>query len=103
ELGGRMDQEHIETKLEAIRHLLSHLHGEITQLEQCYSDVLLVLRRLEGTLQIDELTGLERRGSFFTKWKQLLKECREVNENCGILMIDIDHFKQINDTHGHQT
>ncbi|MGE0614949.1 MAG: GGDEF domain-containing protein [Bacteriovoracia bacterium] len=98
-----MDQEYLETRLEGIRHLLSHLHGEITALESSYHQILLVLRKLEGAQGVDELTGLLRRGSFFAKWNEVLKECESVNQNCGVLMIDIDHFKQVNDTHGHQT
>jgi diguanylate cyclase (GGDEF)-like protein len=50
---------------------------------------------------VDELTGLLRRRAFFSKWEELLTECSKLNETCGVLMIDIDHFKKINDSHGH--
>jgi diguanylate cyclase (GGDEF)-like protein len=98
-----MDRENLETSLAGIRHLLSHLHGEVTALEESYSQVLLVLRRLEGVANVDDLTGLMRRKAFFDKWQGLLKECEKVQQNAGILLIDIDHFKQVNDTHGHPT
>ncbi len=97
------NQERLEASLEGIRHLLSHLHGEITTLEDSYSQVLLVLRKLEGVANVDDLSGLLRRKPFFAKWEALLKECEKLNENCGMLLIDIDHFKKINDTHGHPT
>src|SRR3989338_4385039 len=91
----------LAASLEGIRHLLSHLHGEVTALETSYSQVVSVLRKFEGLCDIDELTGLRRRQAFFQKWETLLSECRKLNENCGVLLIDIDFFKQINDTHGH--
>jgi diguanylate cyclase (GGDEF)-like protein len=96
-------QEKLEASLEGIRHLLSHLHGEVTALEASYSQVLHVLRRFEDKCDTDDLTGLLRRGSFFQKWEALLAECERLNQNCGVLMIDIDHFKKVNDTHGHPT
>jgi diguanylate cyclase len=92
-----------EASLEAIRHLLSHLHGEVTDLEASYTGVLEVLRKFEGTCDLDDLTGLMRRRAFFRKWDALLEECQRLNESCGMLMIDIDHFKRVNDTHGHPT
>jgi len=98
-----MDRDRLETSLEGIRHLLSHLHGEVTTLEDSYNQVLLVLRKLEGAANIDDLTGLLRRRSFFQKWNALLEECQKLNEVCGVLVIDIDFFKKINDTHGHPT
>jgi diguanylate cyclase (GGDEF)-like protein len=98
-----MDQEHMETHLEEIRHLLSQLHGEVTDLEESYSQVLQVLRKIEGAANIDDLTGLLRRRSFFQKWEALLDGCQRMNEASGVLMIDIDHFKRVNDTHGHAT
>jgi diguanylate cyclase (GGDEF)-like protein len=97
------NQKNLEADLREIRHLLSHLHGEITGLEESYSQVLLVLRKFEQVCEIDDLTGLMRRGAFFQKWQSLLDVCSRLNENCGVLMVDIDHFKQVNDTHGHPT
>lgn len=96
-----MDRERLEASLEGINHLLSHLHGEVTDLEESYSQVLLVLRKLEGACEIDDLTKLMRRKSFFHKWNALLNECEKINEACGVMMIDIDHFKKVNDEHGH--
>ena len=99
-----MDREHtLENSLEEIRHLLSHLHGEVTALETSYQAVLSVLQKFEGVANTDDLTGLLRRGAFFKIWEGLLKECEKLNNNCGVLMIDIDHFKKVNDTHGHAT
>ena len=96
-----MERERLESSLEGIRQLLSCLHGEVTHLEENYSQVLLVLRKLEGVCEIDDLTGLMRRKSFFQKWTSLLEACEKLNENAGVLLIDIDKFKKINDTHGH--
>jgi diguanylate cyclase (GGDEF)-like protein len=96
-------KEQMTAELEGIRHLLSHLHGEVTALEDSYRQVLSVLRRFQDSCEIDELTGLKRRSAFFQKWNTLLEECQRVNESSGVLMIDIDHFKRINDTHGHPT
>ncbi len=97
------NQEKLQDSLEGIRQLLSHLHGEVSALESTYSELLLVLRNFEGAANYDDLTGLLRRRTFFQKWEAILRECQRVNEDCGVLMIDIDHFKAINDTHGHAT
>lgn len=98
-----MNQEQLEVSLREIRQILSQLHGEITDLEASYSQVLLVLQRFEGDADIDELSGLMRRRAFFRKWDALLKQCEKLGESCGVVMFDIDHFKRINDTHGHPT
>lgn len=100
-----MDREQptMETRLEEIRYLLSHLHGEVTALESSYTQVLSVLRKFEKAADTDDLTGLLRRRSFFQTWEVLLGECQRLNQACGVLMIDIDHFKRVNDTHGHAT
>jgi diguanylate cyclase (GGDEF)-like protein len=100
-----MDREHdkLEASLAEIRHLLSHLHGEVTALEASYTQVLSVLHKFEDVANTDDLTGLLRRRAFFKTWEALLSECQRLNESCGVLMIDIDHFKKVNDTHGHAT
>lgn len=92
-----------QASLEGIRQLLSHLHGEVTALEETYTQVLGVLQKLEGAANHDDLTGLLRRRPFFKLWEALLGECQKLGESCGLLMVDIDFFKKINDTHGHPT
>ncbi|MBL0318049.1 MAG: GGDEF domain-containing protein [Alphaproteobacteria bacterium] len=47
----------------------------------------------------DALTGLGNRRLFFEKLSESL--ISQQNDSCSIMVIDIDHFKQINDTYGH--
>ncbi|WP_449104194.1 diguanylate cyclase [Pseudomonas veronii] len=58
-------------------------------------------RALSALSRTDSLTGLLNHGS----WKDLLHlkfhKCRQQQSHATIALIDIDHFKQINDTHGH--
>ncbi len=96
-----MDRKHLETSLFEIRQLLSNLHGEVTELEASYSRVLSVIQNLEGVCNVDELTGLLRRKAFFAKWRKILDSCEKETKTCGMLIVDIDHFKKINDTRGH--
>jgi diguanylate cyclase len=58
-------------------------------------------RTLSALSRTDSLTGLFNHGA----WKDLLQlkfqECRQHEQPAAIALIDIDHFKSINDTYGH--
>jgi diguanylate cyclase (GGDEF)-like protein len=56
------------------------------------------LKRLAVT---DSLTGLDNHGQFFILLAQELERGRRFNRPVSLLMIDVDHFKQLNDAHGH--
>lgn len=58
------------------------------------------LRRLAET---DELTGLSNRRSFFHRAEDQLTTSRELGKPIALLVIDADHFKQLDDTYGHAT
>lgn len=50
----------------------------------------------------DPLTGAMNRRSFIERVKQELNEALRHKTSCGVIMMDIDHFKIFNDTYGHQ-
>lgn len=58
------------------------------------------LRKLATT---DPLTELYNRRHFFELSSKELARCHRFNKPMGILMIDIDHFKLVNDNWGHVT
>jgi len=52
--------------------------------------------------QTDELTGLKNRRAFFHQAEQAYQHCKRNRVPLSVLMLDIDHFKHINDSYGHQ-
>lgn len=59
------------------------------------------LLRTIHALQHDEMTGLYQRAPFVAKTKEMLDYARDNDTRVGYLLIDLDHFKNINDTYGH--
>jgi diguanylate cyclase (GGDEF)-like protein len=59
-------------------------------------------RQLEEMASTDKLTGLLNRHAFTILIDKLLAEYRRVPRPISMLVIDIDHFKHINDEYGHQ-
>lgn len=58
-------------------------------------------RELERLAQTDALTGLANRRHFMELAEQELSRTLRYGGQLSVLMADIDHFKNINDTHGH--
>ena len=52
--------------------------------------------------ETDQLTGLPNRWSFEKRLEDALLRSREAMEPLSIAFVDVDHFKAINDTHGHE-
>ncbi|MGK0443767.1 MAG: diguanylate cyclase (GGDEF)-like protein [Bermanella sp.] len=56
---------------------------------------------LEKWATTDPLTGLMNRRHFFELAERELELTRRANRHLSFIMLDIDHFKQVNDQHGH--
>jgi diguanylate cyclase (GGDEF)-like protein len=50
----------------------------------------------------DGLTGLWTKRHFMTQARDLIEASRRYGEPLSLIMVDVDHFKKVNDTHGHQ-
>lgn len=58
--------------------------------------------QLEKLSQTDRLTGLLNRGAWETLLVNEFERFRRYRHHCALVMFDIDHFKRVNDTWGHQ-
>ena len=56
---------------------------------------------LERIATLDPLTALYNRRHFFELTQQELERSRRYNRPLSVIMLDIDHFKQVNDQFGH--
>lgn len=49
----------------------------------------------------DGLTGLPNRARFKESFEQAMEKAKETNDKIAVIAVDLDHFKEINDSHGH--
>lgn len=59
-------------------------------------------QRLEEMATTDKLTGAANRHVFEMIFKHLINAARRRGEPVSLVSIDVDAFKEVNDTHGHQ-
>ena len=57
--------------------------------------------RLQELVNIDQLTGLSNRHHLMSEAPRLLAQANEDGQAVSVLVLDLDHFKTINDNHGH--
>ena len=60
-------------------------------------------RRIRRLLSHDDLTGLLSSRSFFSELRREAELAKQENRVFCVLMMDVDHFKAVNDTYGHLT
>ncbi|MGE4554115.1 MAG: PAS domain S-box protein, partial [Desulfovibrionaceae bacterium] len=58
-------------------------------------------QRLEELATTDELTGVHNRRNFLELARRELERSRRYGRPLSLLMLDVDHFKKVNDTWGH--
>ncbi|SFX07114.1 GGDEF domain-containing protein [Marinospirillum alkaliphilum] len=59
-------------------------------------------QQLEKLSRTDRLTGLNNRGFWEECLQQEYRRCKRSGGHASLIIFDIDHFKAVNDTHGHQ-
>jgi diguanylate cyclase (GGDEF)-like protein len=59
--------------------------------------------KLSYAAKHDLLTGLANRGHYQTLLSETLESAKSDGNRCAVMLIDLDRFKAVNDTHGHET
>ena len=75
----------------------------IVKQKQADEKILDLNRQLKDMAMTDELTQIPNRRSFFMKGNEEILRTRRYHEPLSVIMLDIDKFKNINDTYGHDT
>ena len=89
--------------LEVLRDLAALIDNEIRMevLSQAQLDLIRERDAMYRKSMLDSLTHLWNRQAILDVLERELARSRRTGEPVGVLMADVDHFKGINDTHGH--
>jgi diguanylate cyclase len=109
----KIDNLHVSGEMESIKQtLLHHMTTLVESNDQLKEDLVCTQYRLEEQAQEidharqearnDELTGVNNRRAFNEKLHLLLDAWRRENEPFAMILADLDQFKRVNDSHGHQ-
>ncbi|MET3831323.1 diguanylate cyclase (GGDEF)-like protein/PAS domain S-box-containing protein [Paenibacillus sp. DS2363] len=96
---------HTKTKLQELYQATQEANKELERLHEEYKikeqALIKVNDQLETLASTDLLTGLKNRRFFQEKMLESLLMFQEKQRYFSLLVVDIDHFKSINDTYGH--
>jgi len=71
-------------------------------LGKALGDSRLLMRQLTELARVDGLTSLPNRRAWDEELVKALHRARRTSQPCSVALLDLDHFKRYNDTHGHQ-
>lgn len=89
-----------------VTHVEKHrieLENMLTMLRKSKDEIQKKNQELEILATRDALTGCLNRRAFFERMEPLLDQYRREARAMSCFMVDIDHFKSVNDTYGHHT
>ena len=94
----------LRTRLQAAQHLVELQNAwekDRAQLRQTAAELAVANRRLANAALTDLLTGLPNRRAAMDQLQQAWSTADRSSQPLSVMVIDVDHFKQINDTYGH--
>jgi two-component system, sensor histidine kinase LadS len=93
--------ENVKIVYEANEKLESNVAKRTSELSLALEQLADANKRLRESSQRDALTGLYNRRHFREMFEQMLRQTTEQRQPLGLMLIDLDYFKKINDTYGH--
>jgi diguanylate cyclase (GGDEF)-like protein/PAS domain S-box-containing protein len=83
------------------RMLIDGVIADITERRRVADELAAARDEADRRSRVDALTGLFNRGHFTEALAAELDRAARAGATVGLLIADIDHFKRVNDTHGH--
>jgi diguanylate cyclase (GGDEF)-like protein/PAS domain S-box-containing protein len=84
------------------RRLVSYLMRDLSERKKAQSQLLANQQRLDKLANHDHLTGLPNRLFLQAHLPQAIARCQESSTMLAVLFLDLDRFKHINDSRGHE-
>ena len=94
-------EQNLQLHLEATERLEVRVAERTSELNRAMGELRTANRRLHEFSLRDGLTGVHNRRYLDETLAHAVAQARERTAPIALLMLDIDHFKRINDTHGH--
>lgn len=90
---------HLNARLQAQNEAQQRAHRQMLEYKEQLEQSVAELKRLSS---IDTLTGLANRRTFNERLQAEFERSARYGTDLALVMIDLDHFKHVNDRHGHQ-
>jgi two-component system cell cycle response regulator len=94
----------LEARVRGGRRIIGYqekMHNDRAIIQDYADQLTAVNKRFHTMAMTDSLTGLPNRRHAMERLQDMISESRRTGNVFSCIMIDIDHFKQINDTYGH--
>jgi diguanylate cyclase (GGDEF)-like protein len=81
--------------------LAGAVNAMLTAIQKAKFELLQAQESLRFHAEHDSLTGVLNRRAIRDVLRRELARCRRENQTLGVMLVDVDHFKRINDRYGH--
>lgn len=98
---GRFPKTRPAKNTDEFAYLQNQFHAMVNQLRRKQREVESVQAKLEEQATTDALTGLYNRRYLYELYPKLLADAKRNKTMLTVILIDLDHFKKINDKYGH--
>lgn len=92
---------HLQSDTQQMRSAVVDLQGNLAHSRQEIETLKRELEHARVEALTDPLTGALNRRGFEMQFSRVLADSETTGSAISMIMLDIDHFKKINDTHGH--
>ncbi len=93
----------IKTSARKVQTQVKNLSKELESAQELAGSLQKQLEKSEASSILDSLTRVLNRNAYDMRVEQAVSEFKRFEEPFVMLIVDIDHFKQINDEHGHSS